>query len=72
MTVSAARPKTRKKRLDPLEEAHLLYKDPARQAELAGLRYLTDSKPGLTRQAAPTERSSTSPRKGSQLLMKRS
>ncbi|TGE04581.1 DNA topoisomerase IB [Hymenobacter fodinae] len=53
MTVSAARPKTRKKRLDPLEEAHLLYKDPARQAELAGLRYLTDAKPGLTRQASP-------------------
>ncbi|AHJ97677.1 DNA topoisomerase IB [Hymenobacter swuensis] len=53
MTTVAAtpRPKTKKKRLAPLEEAHELYKDPARQAELAGLRYLTDTKPGLTRQA---------------------
>jgi len=45
------RSKTKKKRLDPIEEAHLLYKDPARQAQLAGLRYVTDDKPGLTRQA---------------------
>jgi len=37
----------------PLEEAHELYKDPARQAELAGLRYLPDTKPGLTRQPGP-------------------
>ncbi|MBC6609737.1 DNA topoisomerase IB [Hymenobacter sp. BT507] len=48
-TTTAPRPKTKKKRLDPLEEAHLLYKDPARQAELAGLRYATDDKPGITR-----------------------
>jgi DNA topoisomerase I len=48
---ATARPKIKKKRLDPLTEAHLLYKDPARQAELAGLRYLTDAKPGLTRTA---------------------
>ncbi|MBT9392389.1 DNA topoisomerase IB [Hymenobacter sp. NST-14] len=50
--VSAAtlRPKTKKKRLLPLSEAHELYKDPARQAELAGLRYLTDTRPGLTRE----------------------
>ncbi|MBD2716831.1 DNA topoisomerase IB [Microvirga sp. STR05] len=46
-----ARPKTRKKHLLPLEEAHELYKDPARQAELAGLRYQTDTKPGITRKA---------------------
>ncbi|SNR30484.1 DNA topoisomerase IB [Hymenobacter mucosus] len=46
---TSARPKTKKKRLEPLEEAHVLYKDPARQAELAGLRYLTDVKPGHTR-----------------------
>ena len=37
----------------PLEDAHELYKDPARQAELAGLRYLTDTKPALTRQPGP-------------------
>lgn len=49
-TTTTPRPKTKKKRLDPLEEAHLLYKDPARQAELAGLRYATDDKPGITRQ----------------------
>ncbi|GAB3293030.1 DNA topoisomerase IB [Hymenobacter tenuis] len=51
---TAARPKTRKKKLEPLEEAHLLYKDPARQAELAGLRYLSDTKPGITREATAT------------------
>ncbi|RPD45685.1 DNA topoisomerase IB [Hymenobacter sediminis] len=51
---TTARPKTRKKKLEPLEEAHILYKDPARQAELAGLRYLTDTKPGLTREATAT------------------
>ncbi|MBO3269644.1 MULTISPECIES: DNA topoisomerase IB [Hymenobacter] len=50
-TTTTPRPKTKKKRLDPLEEAHLLYKDPARQAELAGLRYATDDKPGITRKA---------------------
>ncbi|MBX0289770.1 DNA topoisomerase IB [Hymenobacter sp. HSC-4F20] len=50
-TPATPRPKTRKKKLEPLEEAHILYKDPARQAELAGLRYLTDTKPGLTRVA---------------------
>lgn len=55
MSVAAThpRPKTKKKQLAPLEEAHELYKDPARQAELAGLRYLTDTKPGLTRQPGP-------------------
>ncbi|GGF09192.1 DNA topoisomerase IB [Hymenobacter cavernae] len=55
MSVAAThpRPKTKKKKLAPLEEAHELYKDPARQAELAGLRYLTDTKPGLTRQPGP-------------------
>ncbi|UYZ64156.1 DNA topoisomerase IB [Hymenobacter weizhouensis] len=50
MSTLAPRPKTRKKKLAPLPEAHELYKDPARQAELAGLRYLADTKPGLTRQ----------------------
>ena len=44
-----AAPKTRKKRLTPHDEAHLLYKDPARQAELAGLRYASGQEPGLTR-----------------------
>ncbi|MBC6990025.1 DNA topoisomerase IB [Hymenobacter sp. BT491] len=47
------RPKVKKKNLVPDDEAHVLYKDPARQAELAGLRYLTDAKPGLTRVAGP-------------------
>ncbi|GGG51101.1 DNA topoisomerase IB [Hymenobacter glacieicola] len=51
-TTVSARPKTRKKKLEPLEEAHVLYKDPARQAELAGLRYLTDTRPGITREPA--------------------
>ena len=47
------RPKTRKKHLPPIAElaAHELYKDPARQAELAGLRYATDAGPGLRREA---------------------
>ena len=45
----SAAPKTRKKRLAPHDEAHLLYKDPARQAELAGLRYASGQEPGLTR-----------------------
>ncbi|WP_375416137.1 DNA topoisomerase IB [uncultured Hymenobacter sp.] len=50
-TEAAPRPKTRKKNLAPLaEEAHALYKDPARTAKLAGLRYATDAGPGLTRQ----------------------
>lgn len=49
---TAPRLKVRKKKLVPVEaDAHELYKDPARQAELAGLRYLTDAKPGMTRQA---------------------
>jgi DNA topoisomerase-1 len=48
-TTVAPRPKTKKKLLLPLEEAHELYRDPARQAELAGLRYLPDTKPGLSR-----------------------
>ncbi|QKG55529.1 DNA topoisomerase IB [Hymenobacter sp. BRD128] len=48
------RPKTRKKHLPPVHElaAHELYKDPARQAELAGLRYATDAGPGLRREAS--------------------
>ena len=46
------RPKTRKKNLAPLaEEAHELYKDPARTAKLAGLRYATDAGPGIARGA---------------------
>ncbi|GAA4007643.1 DNA topoisomerase IB [Hymenobacter fastidiosus] len=52
-TTAQPRLKVRKKKLPPLEEAHALYKDPARQAALAGLRYVTDTKPGLTRQAGP-------------------
>ena len=51
-TATAARPKTRKKALPPQEEAHILYKDPARQARMAGLRYATDQGPGLTRKAS--------------------
>jgi DNA topoisomerase-1 len=49
---AAARPKTRKKHLPPVADlaAHELYKDPARQAELAGLRYTTDHGPGLRRE----------------------
>ena len=49
MSATAAQPKTRKKALPPQEEAHILYKDPARQAQMAGLRYATDQGPGLTR-----------------------
>ncbi|UOQ68301.1 DNA topoisomerase IB [Hymenobacter volaticus] len=52
-TIAQPRPKTKKKRLAPLEDSHELYKDPARQAELAGLRYRTDTKPALTRQPGP-------------------
>jgi len=48
-TATAARPKTRKKTLLPQEEAHIVYKDPARQAEMAGLRYATDQGAGITR-----------------------
>jgi DNA topoisomerase-1 len=48
-TLTAPRPKTRKKKLQPQEEAHILYKDPARQAQLAGLRYATDGGPGIGR-----------------------
>ena len=51
-TAAAPRPKTRKKALPPLEEAHVLYKDPERMARLAGLRYATDQGPGLTRKAS--------------------
>ena len=46
---TAARPKTRKKHLPAQEEAHILYKDPARMAQLAGLRYATDNGPGISR-----------------------
>jgi len=53
-TTAPPRLKVSKKKLPPLEEAHELYKDPARQAELAGLRYITDTKPGLTRKAGRT------------------
>ncbi|GAB2942004.1 DNA topoisomerase IB [Hymenobacter coalescens] len=50
-SVATPRVKIRKKKLAPVEaDAHELYKDPARQAELAGLRYLPDTQPGLTRQ----------------------
>jgi DNA topoisomerase-1 len=51
-THAAPRPKTRKKNLPPVADlaAHELYKDPARQAELAGLRYATDHGPGLRRE----------------------
>lgn len=49
-TITATpRAKTRKKALSPQEEAHVLYKDPARMAELAGLRYASDHGPGLRR-----------------------
>ncbi|WP_201978430.1 DNA topoisomerase IB [Hymenobacter rubidus] len=48
-TPATARPKTRKKTLQPQDEAHIVYKDPARQAEMAGLRYATDQGPGITR-----------------------
>jgi len=50
-TTSQPQRKTKKKRLLPLPDSHELYKDPARQAELAGLRYRTDTKPALTRKA---------------------
>ncbi len=48
----AARPKTRRKHLVPT--AHELYKDPAQQAKLAGLRYATDAAPGYARKAGRT------------------
>ena len=48
-TAATPRPKSRKKTLVPQEEAHILYKDPARQAQMAGLRYATDQGPGLAR-----------------------
>ena len=50
-TALAPRAKTRKKNLVPQDEAHIVYKDPARQAQMAGLRYATDQGPGLTRKA---------------------
>ena len=46
---TAPRPKTRKKSLAPQDEAHIVYKDPARQAQMAGLRYATDQGAGLAR-----------------------
>ena len=48
-TAPAPRAKTRKKTLLPQEEAHIVYKDPARQAEMAGLRYATDQGAGIIR-----------------------
>ena len=48
-TAATPRPKARKKTLVPQEEAHILYKDPARQAQMAGLRHATDQGPGLAR-----------------------
>ncbi|WP_400190977.1 DNA topoisomerase IB [Hymenobacter sp. B81] len=46
-TTAPVRPKVKKKHLPPLEaDVHELYKDPARQAELAGLRYLADPQRG--------------------------
>ncbi len=48
-TAAAPRPKTRKKTLLPQDEAHIVYKDPARQAQMAGLRYATDQGPGIGR-----------------------
>ena len=53
-TATTAHLKTRKKVLLPQDEAHIVYKDPARQAEMAGLRYATDQGPGLTRKATRT------------------
>jgi DNA topoisomerase-1 len=53
-TATAPHPKTRKKTLPPQDEAHIVYKDPARQAEMAGLRYGTDQSTGLTRKATRT------------------
>ncbi|GAC1588069.1 MAG: DNA topoisomerase IB [Hymenobacter sp.] len=49
MLASAPQAKTRKKTLKPQDEAHIVYKDPARQAEMAGLRYATDQGPGIGR-----------------------
>ena len=51
MSTPAAPSKTRKKALPPQDEAHIVYKDPARQAQMAGLRYATDQGPGLARKA---------------------
>ncbi|MFD2720171.1 DNA topoisomerase IB [Hymenobacter monticola] len=48
-TATAAHPKSRKKTLLPQDEAHIVYKDPARQAEMAGLRYATDQGKGISR-----------------------
>ncbi|WP_210515337.1 DNA topoisomerase IB [Hymenobacter terricola] len=48
-TATEPRPKTRKKRLNPQDEAHIVYKDPARQARMAGLRYASDQGTGITR-----------------------
>ncbi len=53
-TATAPRAKTRKKALSPQDEAHVVYKDPARQARMAGLRYATDQGPGLTRKTTRT------------------
>ncbi|OGX86912.1 DNA topoisomerase IB [Hymenobacter glacialis] len=51
---TAPRPKTRKKTLVPQDEAHIVYKDPARQAQMAGLRYATDAGTGISRKATRT------------------
>ncbi|MCC3152567.1 DNA topoisomerase IB [Hymenobacter sp. BT770] len=48
-TATAPRSKTRKKALVPQDEAHIVYKDPARQAQMAGLRYATDQAAGISR-----------------------
>ncbi|MBJ6109186.1 DNA topoisomerase IB [Hymenobacter sp. BT523] len=53
-TATAAQPKTRKKTLLPQDEAHIVYKDPARQAQMAGLRYATDQGKGISRKATRT------------------
>ena len=53
-TATALRPKTRKKTLAPQDEAHIVYKDPARQAQMAGLRYGTDHGAGITRKPTRT------------------
>ncbi|ALW86121.1 DNA topoisomerase I [Hymenobacter sedentarius] len=50
-TAAAPRSKTRKKVLVPQDEAHIVYKDPARQAQMAGLRYATDQAAGISRKA---------------------
>ncbi|OGX83232.1 DNA topoisomerase I [Hymenobacter lapidarius] len=53
-TATAPRPKTSKKTLVPQDEAHVVYKDPARQAQMAGLRYANDAGTGISRKATRT------------------